>query len=527
MIQRDESLAPTKDGVVRPQTPQGPPRRRKRERRGVLRGSSLLLVGRLVSVGVNFFVQVLAVRYLMKEDYGALAWALSVASMGASLIQLGLQRGVSRFVPIHEERGEYGEMFGTMGMAIGAVVGLGLSLMVAVIGAGGLLERHVVSDPTSAALLLILIGLAPTQALDNIFQGLLAIFAGAREIFFRRYVVGPGLKLMAVLLVVAVKGSVEMLAVSYLVAGVIGVTIYVGLLWKVMGRRGLLAKFHLRQLRLPVRRMLSFSLPLITTDLMMIFETTFVVVLLERFHGTVEVASLKAVVPVAGLCMITYQTIKLLFRPQAARYWARGDEAGLGKLYWQSVAWVTVATFPVFAVIVTLAQPVTVLLFGPQYASSGILLAILAAGKYFNAAIGMNTFTLQVYGRVRVITMVNIASAVIGVGMAVWLISTWGALGAAIATAATIVVRNSLYQVALMATTGVGRPPARALAVYGSVAVLIAALQFARVLTDSFVALVFASLLASVTLFYLNRRTLDVRDTFPELARVPVLRRLL
>lgn len=518
----NEPMAPTKEIASAKETP----RERKRERRGVLRGSSLLLVGRLLSVGVNFFVQVLAVRYLIKADYGALAWALSVASMGSSLIQLGLQRGVSRFVPIHEERHEYGEMFGTMAMAIGAVVGLGLSLVVAVIGAGGFLERHVVSDPTSAALLLILIGLAPTQALDNIFQGLLAIFAGARAIFFRRYVLGPGLKLLAVLLVVAVKGSVEMLAVSYLVAGVIGVTIYVGLLWKVLANRGLLAKLHLRQMRLPVRRMLSFSLPLITTDLMMIFETTFVVVLLERLHGTVEVASLRAVVPVAGLCMITYQTIKLLFRPQAARYWARGDEAGLGKLYWQSVAWVAVATFPVFATIVTLAQPVTVLLFGPEYASSGVLLAILAVGKYFNAAIGMNTFTLQVYGRVRMITVVNIISAIIGVGLAVWLIGTWSALGAAIATTATIIIRNTLYQFALMAVTGVGRPPARALAVYGSVAALIAVLQLARLVTTDFISLVFATLLASAALVYVNRRTLDVHDTFPELAKVPLLRHL-
>ena len=70
-------------------------------------------------------------------------------------------------------------------------------------------------------LLLILISLVPVQALDNLFQGMVAIFVGARAIFFRRYVLGPGLKLTAVLLVLSIQGSVQLLAACYLVAGIL------------------------------------------------------------------------------------------------------------------------------------------------------------------------------------------------------------------------------------------------------------------------------------------------------------------
>ena len=75
-----------------------PGRAKQRETsKGFLRGSSLLLFGRLISIGVSFVVQWLAVRYLVKETYGSFQWALSIAAMGSTVVLLGFNRGVGRF----------------------------------------------------------------------------------------------------------------------------------------------------------------------------------------------------------------------------------------------------------------------------------------------------------------------------------------------------------------------------------------------------------------------------------------------
>jgi O-antigen/teichoic acid export membrane protein len=499
----------------------------RRAAKGFFRGSSLLVLGRVISIGVNFVVQVLAVRYLAKGDYGALAWALAVAATGASAVQLGLHRGLARFVPVHHERGAYDEMFGTMALALGVAAGLGAALVLGVIGCRGLLERDVASDPLSVALLMIVIGLAPVQALDNLLEGLLAVFAGARSIFFRRYVLGPALKLAAVLLVISVAGSVRLLAAGYLVAGVVGSAIYVVLLGRVLAREGLLARLRPRRMVLPVRSLLGFSVPLLSTDLLLIFETTVAVMLLEHFRGTEQVAELRAVVPVAGLCLIVMQSFKLLYRPQAARFLGRGDHAGLRHLYWQSAAWVTVASFPVYAVCLYLAGPVTVLLFGERYESAGVLLAILATGEFLNASLGLNTFSLAVHGRVRLVTAINLLSAGIGLGLCAWLIPRHGAVGGAAATAGTVMARNTIYQTALRLTTRIGVPPRQALRVYASVVAALAAMATVRLLTDAIAPTAAAIVIAAPAVAWLNRRYLEIGETFPELAKVPVLRRLL
>ncbi|MEK7730205.1 MAG: hypothetical protein AAB354_17485, partial [candidate division KSB1 bacterium] len=59
-----------------------------------LRGSSLLLGGRMLSVGINFAAQVLLVRHLSTTDFGAWAYALSVVAFCQGFAVLGLDRAI-------------------------------------------------------------------------------------------------------------------------------------------------------------------------------------------------------------------------------------------------------------------------------------------------------------------------------------------------------------------------------------------------------------------------------------------------
>lgn len=63
----------------------------------------MLLVGRFVSLGMNSAVQILIVRYLSKSDYGAFGYALSVVSLASVLVVLGLDKTITRFLPICQE----------------------------------------------------------------------------------------------------------------------------------------------------------------------------------------------------------------------------------------------------------------------------------------------------------------------------------------------------------------------------------------------------------------------------------------
>ena len=502
--------------------------------RGHLRGSSLLLAGRLLALFLNFAVQILTVRYLSKGDYGAFAYALGVVSVATSVNLLGLGRAVSRFVPIYHERGDYNSMFGAVLLAVGSIVGCGLALVVLTFGLEGFLGATVASDPLAVGLLLILVAMAPLGALDTVFQGTLAALASPRAVFFRRYVLGPGLRLAAVLTVLFVRGSVHLLATCYLVAGLLGIVIYVLILYRVLREQGLLRQFHLKSVRLPVREIFGFAIPLVTTDVSLVLKTTMAVLILGHFRGSAEVADFRAVVPVAALNLVVLQSLKILFMPAASRLYVKNDTAGLNDLYWQSAIWTTVVTFPIFAVCFFLAEPVTTVLFGDSYAASHSLLAVLAVGSYFSAAAGLNTYALQVYARVRFITCINVVTTAAGLLLNLMLIPPYGAMGAAVATTASVVLHNVLNHAGLLWRTDIDLLQWRRWTVY--LTVLVAALALA--LVDPLLELTVGPfpavagmaalvVLASLVVVRVHRHSLRLEETFPELARLPLCRRFL
>ncbi len=491
-----------------------------------IRGSSLLLVGRFGSIAVTLIVQVITVRYLSQRDYGALAWALSIVTLVESVITLGLDRAVSRYAPIYHEDRDYPRLVGTIWLSIASIVSLGIASILLLIGMTRMAGVEIVDDALAVDLLLVLVVLAPIHAVDHLMEILLAVFSTARSIFVRRYVLSPLLKLGVVIAVVTLGAGVTGIAIGTVIAGVIGVLLYVTLLRRIVIEERRAHPFSLRVASIPARELFAFSLPLLSTDIVHVVRNTFDAVLLEQSHGTPAVALLRAVQPTARLNQLVFTTFGLLFVPLAARLFARRDDQGLEDLYWQTATWQAVMSFPLFAMTFALAEPLAVILFGDEYAASGPVLAILSFGYYFNAALGQNGLMLRVFGNVRYLVLGNLLAAALNLGLAIVLIPPLGAAGAAIALAVSLAAINVYNQAGLATRTVVRGMHPSAIRVYATIALSAALLFVVSTLPLQLWFQIPTSILGSAAVLWINRATLRIAGTFPELARVPILRRL-
>jgi O-antigen/teichoic acid export membrane protein len=492
-----------------------------------IRGSSLLLVGRLISVALDFASQVLIVRYLSKSDYGAFAYALSVISLCSSLAVFGMDKSVARFAPIYQEQRDYNKLFGLLIMMVGTVVSLGLAIVLLFYGLQEVIAHTLISDQQAVVMLLILIVLAPIQALDSLIGGMFNTFASPRAIFFRRHVLGPGLQFSAVLLLVLGQSTAYFLAGGYLAAGAVAITINTIILFRLLRHQKLFQHFNLRSIKMPAREVFSFTTPLLVTDLVAVLRGSLVVVMLEYFQNTTGVAEFRAVLPLARQNMVVMQNFAFLFTPLAARMFARNDRDGIDDLYWQSALWIAILSFPIFAATFSVAQPLTVLIFGSRYADSAVILVLLSLGHYFNAALGFNGLTLRVFGKVRYIFLVDLLSALASVGINLLLIPWYGALGAAIGICVTMVAQNIFYQIGFHFGTGIKMFRWRYFKVYFSIVMGSVGLLLIQVFISPNMFISFAlAAFVSVLVLGINRRALKLGQTFPELRRFPLARRL-
>ena len=493
-----------------------------------IRGSTLLVIGRLCAVAINFGVQVAIVRYLSKANYGAFAYALAIATVCQTVAVAGLDKAITRFVSIYYEQREYRRVFGTIAVVAATLGSISIVLVVGAYALQGALGGSLISDRKALSLLLILIFLGPLQAIDSLVLGLFAVFGRPRLIFFRAYVLAPGLRLIVVAALVLTHSSVFFLAVGYVVAGAAGTVIALFVLYEVFREEGLLEHLAVRTLDLPVRRIFAFTVPLLTTHLLYVILNSSNILLLGHFDGARAVAAFTVIQPAAALNELVLASFTLLFTTAAARLFARDDPAGIGDLYWQTAAWVAVMSFPIFALTFSLAKPLTMTLYGERYSPSAVYLAVLSFGYYFQAALGMNGTTIMVFGKVRFITVINFLAIAVNLAANFVLIPLYGPLGAALGTAGTLFAHNIFKQVGMRRATGVEAFRGRYLTVYVSIAAGAAVLLGLQAWLDAnlFEGLLLASV-ASLGIFGLNRGVLRMGQTFPELLRFPLARRVL
>lgn len=504
------------------------PSREDAGRQGVserqVRGSALLVLGRVLGLLIAMATQVVMVRALTKADFGAFEYAITLAGSARILLSLGQGRLLSRFMASYDEQGDYPRMFGAMLLTVGTIAATSIPFIVALYIWPQQLIGAAVSGDRPLNLVLILVFLSPLEALDQVFVSLFAVFTKPSAIFFRKYLLSPLLRLVAVVALAVTGAGVYFLAVGYLVASAAGILLYCFLFYAALRDRGHLAHFRLRHIVFPFRAVFEFSIPLITGELSLLSLKLGGVVVLGAYQSVVDVANYRVVFGTARLNTAITTSFATLFLPVIARLHTRGDAQELRRNYWHTASFVAVFTYPIYAMTGPLAEATTVTLFDERYAGSARILAVLSLGYFVNIALGFNTYALQVCGRIRWLVGVNVLVAVGNIALCVALVPRYGAMGAAAANCIALVGQNLLNQLKLMGSIGTGFLDRSCWLCYGvmiACSVVLWGLQ--RALHPGILLSLVLAAMASAVVLAAGRRALQLATTFPELRRIPLL----
>jgi O-antigen/teichoic acid export membrane protein len=485
-----------------------------------IRRSSVLLVGRLVTLGLNFGSQVLLVRYLSRADFGAFSYALAVVSVLQSFATFEMSSALSRWVPIYRERGQNGAAYGSVALAAGFVTVTGTLLATALVVGLTAFDLRFIEDGRARMLLAILAILIPIQSLDALVTSLFAILGDTRTILIRGSIIAPGLRIVLIGGLIALGASVAFLAVGYLAISALGLGFYAWTLWRTSVKRGLLRECRAQEFSYPVRDIFSFASPLVLTVLVWSLVESSDAVLLGYFHGVESVAGFRAVLPLAQLNRVVAFAFGALYLPAASRLYARGEIARLSELYWQTAVWMAALSFPILLCTFSFARLTASLLYGTRYLDSVAVLSLVSLGYFINTALGFNGLTLKTFNKLRFTIGIDVAAVILNIGLNLLTIPRWGALGAAVGTCATLAVHNALKQLGLWKYTGISGFDRRYWVVYGVMLGIPVLLWLGQTfLRPTVLVAVLLTAVGSALVLWVGRHVLTVRAMFPEVER--------
>lgn len=177
------------------------------------------------------------------------------------------------------------------------------------------------------------------------------------------------------------------------------------------------------------------------------------VLLTSALAGATDAAVFSAVGRYALAGLLVMQGLRVAVAPQLSRLLGQGRNSDAALVYRRVTVLVIILSWPAYLLLAVFA-PGFLSLFGPEFAAGATALAVLAGAMMVNCGVGIVQTMLLMSGNSRRHLHATLVGLVLTVGLGVLLIPDHGALGAAYAWAAGIVVENLLAVAAARAVVG-------------------------------------------------------------------------
>lgn len=400
------------------------------------RSALTVLAIRIGGAGLAYLTQVLMARLMGKADYGVFAtvWVW-IAILGHGSLW-GVGQSVYRFVPHHRARTELelargflsnGFWFVTLSSCLTALVGGALLW---------LLRDAVSADHVWPFVLALLV--LPLFALQDYVEGVARAFGWTALAIAPPYLLRQGL--VAVAMVAAVYAGAPAdpwVAVACTLAATafalaVQATLVLARLRKVLPKGD-------RAYDRPA--WIKATLPIALVDLNNLLLSYVDVLLLSFFFKPEVVALYFAATRLLQFVVFVQYAATAATAPRFAEIHAKGDSETLRSLATRTARW-TLITASLTGAALVLASPYLLAMFGAGFSESVPILMVLVAGAVFLSACGPCEDLLIMVGQERVGAAVAVAALMVAAALNLALIPFYGAMGAAVATAATTALRG-------------------------------------------------------------------------------------
>ena len=159
------------------------------------------------------------------------------------------------------------------------------------------------------------------------------------------------------------------------------------------------------------------------------------------FVDSSELAYLSAAQRTAMLISFALVVVNMVVAPHYARLWKVRDLVGMKRLSHLSVGAVILLVLPAIALLVSFSESI-MQLYGPGFEKGAILLQIMVVGQFVNVATGSVGYLLNMSGHERDLRNISVMSGCLVLVGGWFMISRYGVLGAAYATALGVALQN-------------------------------------------------------------------------------------
>jgi O-antigen/teichoic acid export membrane protein len=404
---------------------------------------------RMVSAAIAFFSQIIQARLMGEFEYGIFAFVWVLVILFGNLSCLGFHTTVIRFLPGYKAHGQFDKIRGLT--SVSRIVSMLSASILALSGAcflyfwGEMIAAYYVIPVFLALVTLPMIALGDT--LDGTARANSWPLAAMSPTYVIRPVLILGFMLMAVASGAPRTATTAMIAA--LAATYITTLIQFALVtWRL--RRHYAGGHRV----IEFQQWLRFALPVFLVDGIGFLMTNSDVVIVGLYLPPDQVAIYFAAAKTIVLMQFVFFSVKAAAAPRIAALIATADRRELAIFAGQTARW-TFWPSLVIGLLVLLAGPLLLSLFGSAFVDGYSLMFFLFAGFLIKATIGPGETLLNMAGQQKLCVALYTVTFASSIALNMTLIPVYGLKGAAAAAATAMVVETVLLHIAIRHKLGI------------------------------------------------------------------------
>ncbi|MEW5803129.1 MAG: oligosaccharide flippase family protein [bacterium] len=400
----------------------------------IVKGGGISLIGSLGAKGMLFLLALFIAKALGPSDIGLYFLGITICEVLTLVSIMGLPNGITRYVAIYNERNDIQRMKGTV---LGAAL---CSLLVSLLsGALLFLSADLISSllhkPALAPILKLFAVSIPFECLMKIFTASTRGLKIMEHTAAIEQISWIGLRLgLALLFFYGMNTGLGGVILAYVIASFIcaSLAFYYANRWIPLINTQIPAVFE-------ARKLLKFSLPMLLSTLIHDIMMKEDVVMLGYFVSAAEVGIYSVAVKVLNLAEVIFQTFRPIFNPMVAELQEKKELTRLGHLLKLITRWDVIVSCPLFLSLFLFPE-FFLSIFGKGFIGGSVCLRILIAASVFNAISSYPDSIIFMSGRSEITLMNGFIALITNFIINYLLIPSQGIKGAALATAAALLI---------------------------------------------------------------------------------------
>jgi len=417
----------------------------------LLRGVVIAGVLKILAAVLAFGLSVVVGRILGAEGAGIYFLALTTATVAATVGRFGLDSAVLRSVAARASAGQWPEV-GAVQEAAVRIGSLGSLLIGGTLFLGSdFLADRVFSDPAVAEpMRLMALAVVPLSLSVLTSRSLLGLALVRASLLV--FSIIPGVVALGGTWILAARWGVNGAVVAYVFAVTVALA-YGWLAWQ-RASAGRMCRRDRRQANSVARDLLKSGSPLLIGALLQLVMQMSGTLMLGAWSDSAEVGRFAVAWRTALLISFVLVAVNTIAQPKFAELYARSEMDTLAVIANKATILMTGFAAPVLLLFLV-APEVILSAFGDGFVEAAVPLQILAVGQFINVAAGSVGVLLVMSSKEREYRNVQVVAAAVVLCLNIVLIPSQGAIGAAVAASAGLIVQNVLFGYFVWAKLGI------------------------------------------------------------------------